>query len=77
MKKDKEKITAKMDWLSNQIGEAAHCFVSGIYELPVIKKKQTYSINMNINPIKIVLLIFISGIFLSCKGQEKAESKII
>jgi hypothetical protein len=40
MKKDKEKIIAKMDWLSIRIGEAAHCFVSGIDELPVIKKNR-------------------------------------
>jgi ligand-binding sensor domain-containing protein len=32
---------------------------------------------MNISPIKILLLIFISSTFLSCKGQEKTESKII
>ncbi len=32
---------------------------------------------MNISPIKILLLFFISGTFLSCKGQEKTESKII
>ena len=32
---------------------------------------------MNINPIKIFLLIIILSIFSSCKGQEKAESKII
>ena len=32
---------------------------------------------MNINSIKIILLIFISSTFLSCKGQEKTESKII
>lgn len=32
---------------------------------------------MNISPIKILLLIFISSTFLSCKGQEKTKSKII
>ncbi|MDG5493238.1 two-component regulator propeller domain-containing protein [Psychroserpens sp. SPM9] len=32
---------------------------------------------MNINSIKIFLLIFISSTFLSCNGQEKIESKII
>lgn len=31
---------------------------------------------MNINPIKIFLLIIISSIFISCKGQEKDEPKI-
>ncbi|NER17562.1 ligand-binding sensor domain-containing protein [Spongiivirga citrea] len=32
---------------------------------------------MNISQIKIFLLIIISGTFLSCKGQEKTESKTI
>lgn len=32
---------------------------------------------MNISPIKIFLLIIISSTFLSCKGQEKTEPKII
>jgi len=31
---------------------------------------------MNLNPIRIVLLIFVSSTFLSCKGQEKTEPKI-
>jgi len=30
---------------------------------------------MNLNPIRIVLLIFVSSTFLSCKGQEKTEPK--